>query len=413
MRELVALRCDDPRASAPRSPARGKAITVAATLSLLVALAGSLGWTYHRRQVDIQVYLMGARHLRSAQLYSLYLPGVHLPFTYPPFSTVFFWPLTAFPQGTAEVLWALINLVAVLAILAVSLRAVAPLEREGPAVPWTLVWLLAGPAVLLEPFMLDLSFGQVNAVLVALVLTDLTTRVRVGGREVPRGLGVALAAAIKLVPLIFIAYLAVTRQLRAAATAAVGFAVLTLGAAAVNPSASWAYWTRYVNDQSRIGTVTYISNQSLEGALDRWAHHALSAHVVDLVALVAVVGGLALGRWAWRRSSSVLAVLVVADTGLLASPITWCHHMVWIAPVLVWLCWGADRPAGGRWWALATATLFYVAPMWRIAHGPRFDIAESRWAWVAGSSFTLAGAAFLVAVAAMLWRRSKLARVAS
>ena len=406
---VVGLRCDDARASVPRPRGALRATHWAvAAVSVLVALVGSVGWTYHRRQVDIQVYLMGARHLTSSHLYSLYLSGVHLPFTYPPFSTLLFWPLSWLPTGAAGVVWAVVNLASLTVILAVTMLVVAPeLRSEGEGVPWATVMMLLGPAVLLEPVMLDLSFGQINLVLVALVLTDLTTRIRIGGRELPRGIGVGVAAAIKLVPVIFIPYLLVTRQRRAALTASLSAAVCTLAAFAVNPSASWSFWTRYVTDQSRIGTVTYISNQSLEGALDRLAHHVLGARVIDPVSLVVVVVGLGLVWWAWRSSSTLLAVLVSADLGLLASPITWAHHVVWIVAALGWLWWGRDRPRGGRWWALGVAALFYVAPMWRIAHGPRFDTSERGASLLAGSSFTVAMVAFLPLVAVMLWRRGR------
>jgi hypothetical protein len=370
-------------------------------LSGLVALAGTLGWTFHRRQVDLQVYLMGARHLTDAHLYSLYLPGVHLPFTYPPFSSLFFWPLSLLPTGLASVLWALINLAALTVIIAVTALLVRPEQRPGqlgPRVPWVGVLALLGPAVLLEPVMLDASFGQINLVLAAMVLVDATTRVSVGGRTLPRGIGIGVAAAIKLVPLIFVPFLILTRQFRAAVTSMVTFALCSALAFALNPSASAAFWTKYVNDQSRIGAVSYVSNQSLEGALDRVSHHAWSALTIESVEVVVAAVGLALAWWAWRRSSTLLAVLVVADTGLLASPISWAHHMVWIVPVLMWLWWGSDRPARGRVWAPAMAALFYIAPMWLIAHGPDFDNHEHGWPLLAANSFTLAALGLLVAV---------------
>ena len=409
MKVSLGLRADDARTSPPRPP---QSLSVVATcwavLSVLTALVGSIGWTWHRRQVDLLVYLMGARHLASAHLYSLYLAGVHLPFTYPPFSTLFFWPLTLMATSVAGVVWSLVNLAALVVIIAVTLLHVRPDERDGvERVPWRVVALVLGPAVLLEPVMLDLSFGQVNLVLVALVLVDATTRVRVAGRTLPRGIGIGVAAAIKLVPLIFVPFLLVTRQFRAAATATVTALLCTLGAFAVNPSASSAFWSKYVVDQSRIGTVTYVSNQSLEGTLDRVTHHLWSSRAMVSVQALAVVAGLAVAWWAWRSSSTLLAVLVVGDTGLLASPITWAHHMVWIVPVLAWLWWGSDRPLSGRGWAIAMAALFYIAPMWLIAHGPAFDGREHGGALLASSSFTVAALIFVVGVAGMLLRRRR------
>ncbi|HEY5305019.1 MAG TPA: glycosyltransferase 87 family protein [Acidimicrobiales bacterium] len=403
------VRSDDPRTSAPTlrrdaSPLR----VVAVVVSCVVALVGSVGWTWHRRQVDIQVYLMGARHLTSAHLYSLYLPGVHLPFTYPPFSTLFFWPLTWIPSGAAGVVWSLVNVTALVLVLAVTLLHVRPeLRANESRVPWMMVLLLLGPAVLIEPAMLGLSFGQINLVLLALVVVDATTRVQVAGRTLPRGIGIGLAAAIKLVPFIFVPFLLVTRQFRAALTALVTAGLCTLAAFVVNPSASAAFWTKYVNDQSRIGTVTYVSNQSLEGALDRVTHHVWSPHSIEAVEVVAALAGLALAWWAWRVSSTFLAVMVVGDAGLLVSPITWAHHMVWVVPVLAWLWWGRDRPASGRVWAIVVAALFYVAPMWILAHGPTFDTHERGVALVADNSFTVAAIGFVAAVAAILTLRRR------
>ena len=58
--------------------------------------------------------------------------------------------------------------------------------------------------------------------------------------------------------------------------------------------------------------------------------------VVAVVAAVAVAG-LAVATRAARSSSPLLGVLVCAVTGLLVSPITWAHHLVWAVPVLLWL----------------------------------------------------------------------------
>ena len=408
----IRLRLDDERVSlaTPRRTWRVPTL-ILATLSILTALLGSLGWTFHRRQVDLQVYLMGARHLSSAHLYSLSLPGVHLPFTYPPFSTLFFWPLTLVTTGVATVLWALVNLAALVVIMAVTLLAVHPERRStGVGVPWDLIALLVGPAVLLEPVMLDMSFGQINLVLVALILLDATTRLSVGRRTLPRGVGIGLAAAIKLVPLIFVPFLLVTRQFRAAASALSTVLLCSLTAYVLNPSASVAFWTRYVNDQVRIGTVTYVSNQSLEGSLERATHHVWSSPAMESVQAATVVVGVALGWWAWRTSSTLFGVLIVAGAGLMASPISWAHHMVWIVPVLLWMWWGSDRPRHARWWALGTAALFYVAPMWLVAHGPPFDAHEHGWTLLAANSFTVATLALLAGATVTLRARARSAR---
>jgi alpha-1,2-mannosyltransferase len=95
-------------------------------------------------------------------------------------------------------------------------------------------------------------------------------------------------------------------------------------------------------------------------------------------------------------------VLVCATTGLLASPITWAHHLVWIVPVLIWLVWAPDRPAGGRLWALAGAAMFWRAPIWGVPHGSNVELTEHGWQLLEGNSFFLAMVLFMVGVAVLL-----------
>ena len=71
----------------------GVAWAVGALSTGLVVLWG-LGLSWHRRQLDIAVYLMGGRGLVDGQLYLVALPHPpHLPFTYPPFAALVFAPL--------------------------------------------------------------------------------------------------------------------------------------------------------------------------------------------------------------------------------------------------------------------------------------------------------------------------------
>ena len=128
---------------------------------------------------------------------------------------------------------------------------------------------------------------------------------------------------------------------------------------AVNPRASWLYFTKDAFDVGRIGNSQLLGNQSLHAALTR-GHLSLSSLHFDLVCAVLLCVGVTLATVAYRRSSALLAVLICAATGLMLSPISWTHHYVWIVPVLIWLVAGVDRPAWGELWALAAALPFIV-----------------------------------------------------
>jgi alpha-1,2-mannosyltransferase len=359
-----------------------------------------------RRQLDISVYLMGARHLVDGRLYQASLAEApHLPFTYPPFAALVFVPLHLLPMRSAQVLWSLVGVAALLALLWLSVHAALPALDRGRCLLLALV--LMTPAFWIEPVHLTFSFGQVNVVLAALVLADLTVHVHLGRRTLPRGVLLGVAAAVKLVPLVFVPYLFVTRQTRAAWVALGTFAVCSLGSAGLDPGVAWSYWTKYATDAKRVGGVFYISNQSLRAVVDRLDHRVVSTGLVTAMGAVVLVAGIVLAGWAYRASSNLLGILVCATTGLLVSPITWAHHLVWVVPVLIWLVWAPDRPAFGRLWATAGAALFWWAPIWSVPNGSDRELSEHGWQLLAGNSFFLAMVVFMVGIAVLLAVRRK------
>ncbi len=385
---------------------------------LLVIGAGSAGYvlakawfsTWHHRLLDFAVYLMGAHHLADGRLYlaTLRTPP-HLLFTYPPFAALAFGPLVLLPFQWSQLLWILLSVGSLFAILALSLRAVRPGLPRREILVWSLV--LMAPAYRFEPVLLTMAFGQVNLVLIALALADLTCTLRVAGRTLPRGVLVGVIAAVKLVPLVFVPYLFLTRQVRAGWVSLSTFVGCTLLAGALDPSVTWSYWTKYADDARRIGGVFYISNQSLRGVTDRLAHHVVPQSVVVVVSAAVLVGGLALARWAWHSSSNFLGVLVCATTGLLVSPISWAHHFVWAIPVALWLAFAPDRPVRGRLWAAAAIAIFWIAPIWIVPGGG--ELTEHGWQLVLGNSFFWVSALFMLGVAAMLTSRRREDRATS
>ena len=111
----------------------------------------------------------------------------------------------------------------------------------------------------------------------------------------------------------------------------------------------------------------------------------------------------------------MLGLMVCATTGLIISPITWVHHMVWVVPVIIWLAAGADRPRRGPLLAGVTAVLFIVAPVWwvptswKVTANPP-ELHQNSWQLLVGNSFLLAMLVFLAGAAAMLGRRNAVSR---
>ena len=371
----------------------------------VVSVAWLLGWIIYdlwdRTQLDFAVYVLGSHHLVDGQLYHVGLSyAPYLPFTYPPFAALAFSPLAVLARPGAQVVWAVVNVASLFGIIALSLRAVRPDMDRTRLVMWSVV--LLGPAGQLDPVRLTLYFGQVNLVLCFLLLADLMYTLEFRGRTLPRGVLVGVAAAVKLVPLVFIPYLFVTRQARAAWIALGAFAACSLLATALDPATSWSYWTKYATDAARVGSPWYISNQSIQGTLDRLAHRNMSSAVVDVLGAVVLVAGIALARWAYRDSSPFLGVLVCATTGMLVSPITWEHHLVWAVPILLWLACASDRPARGPVWAAAATVVLWWAPLQHVPAGANRELHEHGWTLLGGNSFFALLVVFMVGVTAML-----------
>jgi alpha-1,2-mannosyltransferase len=291
---------------------------------------------YYWKQIDTAVYQGGGITVRNqpAMLYALRLGPAKLPFTYAPFAALLF----AVGSGLSFVTWQVgmtvltIGLLPVVAYLSLGLAGrPAGLARAAAA------FAIAAVGLWLEPVAMTLFFGQINLVLLALVVGDLALPDRIKGK----GIGIGLAAAIKLTPLIFIPYLLFTRRIRAAAVSALTFAVTVGLGFALLPHASAVYWGGQLFQPSKH---FHLTNQSLNGVILRLTHVGPHAHEYWLVA-AAVVGlaGLATSILASRRGHELLGLVACAATGLLVSPISWSHHYVYVLPALVLAAYGPRR----------------------------------------------------------------------
>jgi alpha-1,2-mannosyltransferase len=328
---------------------RGR-LAVAGIIAFAVILGSYLAYKavhpYHWTMdpVDLGVYRSGGlivRHVRP--LYDPHLAAplydwrgydhLHLKFTYPPFAAVAFALVSFIPWRVLPDISVVVNIAALLAALWFTFGGLGyrrGLTRLGAT-------LLAAAAVFwTEPVLRTIYLGQVNLVLMALIIWDLCqpgTR-RSGASRWWKGAGVGVAAGIKLVPLIFIPYLLLTRRFRAAAVACAAFAATAAAGFAAAPADSARWWLGglFFNG-GRTGFVGWEGNQSLRALLTRLAGSVAGAEPVWLaVALVTAAAGLACAALLDRAGHPLPGLLACALTGLLVSPISWDHHWVWIVP---------------------------------------------------------------------------------
>ena len=320
-------------------------LAVIALGTVVGAIMAVLVYTQSLREfyLDFRVYFLGAQNLFNPHLYELKSNfDLHFPFTYPPVAAIFFWPLTLLSFHGAAFVWTTVTIAALAFIVRMSLRMARPdISERGLH---TATFLMTGLVVALEPIWQNFHFGQVNIVLGAMTLLDVMDRPH---RRLPRGILLALATSIKLIPGIFILYLFLRRGYRAAITAGATVVFLNVLAFALNHEATFNYWTKYAFNPKRMGGVLYNSNQSIRGSIQRLAHHAISPSVCTGLSVLVLIVGLVIAVYIAARRSQLAAIVTVGITGDLVSPISWSHHLIWFIPLLAWLTLAHDRPRGG------------------------------------------------------------------
>ncbi|GAA2440689.1 glycosyltransferase 87 family protein [Streptomyces macrosporus] len=379
--------------------------------------------------IDLMVYRAEGWTARTGgDLYAMRATHAELPMTYPPFAALLFIPLTLVDVPEMRALATGVNLALLVVLIHLSLRLVdRPLRVPRPAAALA----LAAVAVWCEPVWTTLRYGQINLLLAALVLWDLSRR----PDHRWAGVGIGIAAGIKLTPALFAVFLALcglvrawqrlrrtgrldrgvwNHWLRRAAVACGAFAGTVLLAAVVLPRDSRHFWTEAVFAPERVGRVEDTANQSLRGVLARLLHTTdPDAGWLPLAAVVAAAGlavAVAAALAGPRRlpSAHAWAVVACASTALLVSPVSWSHHWVWCVPTALLLGAEALRRGGALWWtgAASAALLFCSYALWWVPHDPaeRFELRQSGVEMVLSAVYPLAGTTVLVLTAVLAVR---------
>lgn len=282
--------------------------------------------------IDLNVYREGARAARSSPelLYRAGFGPLQLPFIYPPFAAMVMW-LVASLRFEVLTRWTAIVSIAALVFTIWWSFGIGG-QRRGPGrLAATLA--LSAVALWLEPVQGTLSFGQINLLVMALVVADLALD---DGRRA-KGVLIGLATGLKLTPAVFVAYLWFTGRKRAALVALGTFAATVMAGFVWAPATARAYWTGGFLVGNRVGQ-GFLGNQSLNGVAQRAAESGAAAAVAWLAgAIVFGAGGLYLAVMAAKRGEELLGMVLTAGTALVVSPISWTHHYVWVAPLLVLL----------------------------------------------------------------------------
>jgi alpha-1,2-mannosyltransferase len=353
-----------PAAIANRRPAIS--VDTIGPVLLVVSVVARLAWTYLAPNganfVDLHVYVGGSAMIDHPgslyhYVYADQTPDFPLPFTYPPFAAVIFYPLHFLPFGVVAFCWTVGTMAALYGVVRLSQRLLGVAAGEGhrPAMLWT------GVAIWLEPLRSTFDYGQINVVLALATLGAVFS-----SRWWLSGLLLGTAAGVKLTPAIGGLYFVGVRRWATAVFSGIVFvATIALSALVVGDQTRY-YFTDLIFRTDRVGPICTIFNQSWRGAICRIYGHDPG---YDLAVLIGIAVTAILSVLAWRAMSDRLGRLLVVELfGLLLSPISWTHHWVWLVPLMIWLLHGplSDRQ-GARILGCIWLVLLVVGVPWLLS----------------------------------------------
>lgn len=372
---------------------RRRILAVAAGLLAIVVVGIHMYRAATYYMMDVEVFQDAGWALRRGQdLYSEDFPTRSgYRFIYPPFAALLFYPLTWAGPTTLQIIWTAATIAAVWAMLwMVSKR----LRLPSPAL---VAALFLGPAFLLDPLWENISFGQINVFLALLVVADV-----LGFLPKPlRGLGIGVAAGIKITPAAYALIFLVRKDYRAVLTSFLWFLVTAAIGFAIRFDESIYFWTDEFFKGNRGGQPTYEANQALSGLLARATIEDPALNIIVMACFV--VGAILAGVAAYRfesRGLRVASLAVVALAVCFVGPYTVSHHWS-ITMIFLPLILALRRP-----WQIGLAIAFYVAhllaPYGTFPGNPwGFALNPAEWVW-GNLQGILGGIAFAALIAVAL-----------
>ncbi|WP_243769656.1 glycosyltransferase 87 family protein [Amycolatopsis acidicola] len=340
----------------PAAPARRTLDTaVFWTVLVIGAFAGAwyvkevlanMGTLMHLK--DLGVYqIAGQRVLDGHSVYDTPLLGNTRgvwEFVYAPFAALLFVPLAKLHGDVFTVVGSFGDFV-ILAVGVWAALAMLNYRRDVKLVIFSLP--VAALLLWVEPVRETMAFGQINILLMTLVLVDMALPDSFRGKGILTG----IAAGIKLTPAFFVLYFLFSKRYRAALVSALSFVATVVIGFLVMPHDSKTFWSGAFADPTRVGVPENPQNESLRGMFARSIGLTGGYQLLWLV-LVAVlaVACLLLARRLSFGNQELLAVTLCGLATTAVSPYSWVHHWVWLGALMIYLLDASLRRWAWGWW---------------------------------------------------------------
>jgi alpha-1,2-mannosyltransferase len=365
-------------------------------LVLALSLLSALEVIFHANPADFLSFYAAARaaaanvdfydHGALAHLVTRHGWSDHVyPYLYPPFLAHALRPLATLELASAHRVWLGASIVAFAAAVSVMLlSAQRAWSTIAPQRPPSYGLLLALGAILVWalPLRNNLLLGQVNVFV--LLFISLAVRSHLLGRSGAAGAWLAPAIMIKMTPAVLLLFFVVRGNQRALLTCMACLLGLAASSLGLGAGPDWLSFVRHAPERTFGATIPGLFpadnlwNFAPAGMLSR----LLPGHAawVPRLSLLVVAGACSVSVWLSLRARSPsedgLALASLFPVVLVASPLTYLHHVVYVLPALViWLmrAWSEGRHAvfgatlvaafvAGTDWAPLYGRLFGASP---------------------------------------------------
>jgi hypothetical protein len=314
-----------------------RGLTLSLSLSLLISIVyvvQMFGKAYRDNGYDFTSYLLSSKALFAGT--SPYQTGSPFPFIYPLFLCVVLSPLTLLPYWLSNAVWFLLNTAA----LYLSILMLLKLYANSLSYKVFTALFLVPFLILTNVIQNNLLNGQVN--FIVLSLSILFLKCYVDSRKLLASLFLSAAIAIKLTPLILIAYLIARKEfLWAGLTLALSVLLMFALPYIVAGDKTLNWYTQYtqsflVHDiASASGTPDHFafSITSIANFLFPSMSRLISLMIAGLISVAPIVG-LQLTSRKDTTSEQTLFFSLYMIAILLISPMSETHHLINLFPAI-------------------------------------------------------------------------------
>jgi alpha-1,2-mannosyltransferase len=286
-------------------------------------------------------------------------PGRTFPYLYPPPLAFYLSPLTWLKLSYAAHVWHLLSAALCVVLVAQSMRLASVLPGRWPPPSAASLYLLTFGLFSVLPFANNLAQGQVNILVLTLIACALVQALACR-RDALAGFLLAPAAWVKVTPAFLLLFLLLERRRRAVWGFLAGMVVFAAPTLLVKGGADqWRHFAEFLPQMSHGRTVpglfpaATLPNFSMAGFLARLTDDPTLTQVLTYGVVLLLLALLVCRHWKRRgEPDAPLLLLPYLVLMVVASPLAYLHHVIYIYPALLAAAWLLVARGDRRSWVL-------------------------------------------------------------